>query len=71
MVLQTDFTTERSFVMEPRKEDQKTAKTHSHAKKSRFCIQKLEERIAPWVSPNLKINPHGKWVGHGNAGGNR
>jgi hypothetical protein len=49
--------------MEPRKEDRKTTEGLGQAKKPRFSIQKLEERIAPWCSG--KVNPHGKCVGPG------
>lgn len=45
--------------MKPRKEEsKKDAQARKEAKKPRFQIVKLEERIAP-----CHLNPHGKLVG--------
>ena len=45
--------------MTPRTNEKK-AEICDSTKKTRFRIEKLEERIAPWCP---KINPHGKCVG--------
>ena len=55
--------------MEPRKEVlTKTPEQRKEARKSRFQIMKLEERIAPrhadMHDPPCHYNPHGKLVGN-------
>jgi hypothetical protein len=46
--------------MKPRNEEQKLAEGQTKARKPRFQIEKLEERIAP----ACHYNPHGNRVGH-------
>ena len=46
--------------MKPRNEDQKLADAQGPAKKPRFKIEKLEERIAP---KRCHYNRHGREVG--------
>jgi hypothetical protein len=48
--------------LKSRKEEGKPADSHN-AKKPRFTIDKLEERIAPRNCSAVYQNPHGKWVG--------
>lgn len=48
--------------MKPRREEQKLTEAQGTAKKPRFHIEKLEERIAPHHSCHL--NSQGEPVGH-------
>lgn len=51
--------------MKPQDEPQRLTESQSKARKPRFRIEKLEERIAPAAH----YNPHGDLVGHNGCHG--
>jgi hypothetical protein len=53
--------------MKPQNEEQKLTEGQTKAKKPRFKIDKLEQRIAPFHHNKgicFEMNPHGKLIGH-------